>query len=315
MGSKMNNMKEFLTSWRKWFVFIVLIVLVAAFSLLSDHFFSLSNFAIIGRQVSMVLIIAFGMTFVITAAQIDLSVGAIAALTGMTATLSLRAGVGVFIASLIGILTGVLLGFINGIITAKLKIPAFLTTLGMMSVARGIALTVTNTRTVVVFNEIFPLIWGSGYLLGIPVPILWVLLTLVVSYIIYEKTAFGNYVKATGGNKIAAKFSGIDTEKIIIIVLTISGLVAAIAGLIMAGRLSAGRPSVGRSLNLDAIAAVILGGTSLFGGKGSILGTLVGALIIGVLTNGLIILGLSSSIQTIVKGAIIIAAVSLSEKA
>ena len=311
----MNNIKEFLTSWRKWFVFIVLIVLVAAFSLLSDHFFSLSNFAIIGRQVSMVLIIAFGMTFVITAAQIDLSVGAIAALTGMTATLSLRAGVGVFIASLIGILTGVLLGFINGIITAKLKIPAFLTTLGMMSVARGIALTITNTRTVVVFNEIFPLIWGSGYLLGIPVPILWVLLTFVVSYIVYEKTAFGNYVKATGGNKIAAKFSGIDTEKIIVIVLTISGLVAAIAGLIMAGRLSAGRPSVGRSLNLDAIAAVILGGTSLFGGKGSILGTLVGALIIGVLTNGLIILGLSSSIQTIVKGAIIIAAVSLSEKA
>ena len=262
----------------------------------------------------MVSLIAFGMTFVITAAQIDLSVGSIVGLVGVISTMALGWGWGLVGASLAGMLTGTIIGCVNGIITTKLKIPSFLVTLGMLGIARGISLTVTGTRTVVVYDKAFPLLWGAGDIYGFPVSILWVLLFFVIAIILYNYTVFGNYVKATGGNLTAARFSGINTDGIIIKVLTLSGFLSSIAGLLMAARLAAGRPEVGSGMELDAIAAVILGGTSLFGGKGSIVTTLIGSLIMGVISNGLVILGLESSIQMIVKGIIIIAAVSMSEK-
>jgi len=302
------------SSWHNWFIYLVLVALVIVFSLLNKHFFSLTNFGVIGRQTAMVSLIAFGMTFVITAAQIDLSVGSIVGLVGMTSTMALQCGCGIFGASIVGMLTGTLVGFVNGVITAKLKIPAFLVTLGMLGIARGISLTLTGTQTVVVYNKAFPAMWGAGAIYGFPASVLWVLLFLAITIIVYDYTVFGNHVKATGGNIIAAKFSGINTDGIIIKVLTISGFLSSIAGLLMTARLAAGRPEVGSGMELDAIAAVILGGTSLFGGRGSIIKTLIGALIMGVISNGLVILGLGSSIQMIVKGAIIIAAVSLSEK-
>lgn len=301
-------------SWRNWFIYIVLMLLIITFSLLNKRFFSLTNFGVIGRQTAMVSLIAFGMTFVITAAQIDLSVGSIVGLVGVMATLSLHWGLGLLGASVVGILTGTLIGFTNGIITTKLKIPSFLVTLGMLGIARGISLTVTGTRTVVVYNEAFPLLWGAGDIYGFPVSILWVVLFFIIAIVLYNHTIFGNYVKATGGNKLAAKFSGINTDRIIIKVLTLSGFFSSISGLLMAARLAAGRPEVGSGMELDAIAAVILGGTSLFGGKGSIVNTLIGALIMGIISNGLVILGLEASIQMIVKGIIIVAAVSMSEK-
>ena len=301
-------------SWRNWFIYIVLAALIAVFSLLNKSFLSLETFGVIGRQTAMVSLIAFGLTFVITAAQIDLSVGSIVGLVGVISTMALGWGLGLVGASVAGMLTGATIGCVNGIITTKLKIPSFLVTLGMLGIARGISLTVTGTQTVVVYDKSFPLLWGAGDIYGFPVSILWVLLFFVIAIILYNYTVFGNYVKATGGNITAARFSGINTDGIIIKVLTLSGFLSSIAGLLMAARLGAGRPEVGSGMELDAIAAVILGGTSLFGGKGSIVNTLVGALIMGVISHGLVILGLESSIQMIVKGMIIIAAVSMSEK-
>ncbi len=301
-------------SWRNWFIYFVLVLLIIVFSLLNKNFFSLENFGVIGRQTAMVSLIAFGMTFVITAAQIDLSVGSIVGLVGVISTMALGWGWGLVGASLAGMLTGTIIGCVNGVITTKLKIPSFLVTLGMLGIARGISLTVTGTRTVVVYDKAFPQLWGAGDICGCPVSILWVFLFFVIAIILYNYTVFGNYVKATGGNLTAARFSGINTDGIIIKVLTLSGFLSSIAGLLMAARLAAGRPEVGSGMELDAIAAVILGGTSLFGGKGSIVATLIGSLIMGVISNGLVILGLESSIQMIVKGMIIIAAVSMSEK-
>ncbi len=301
-------------SWRNWFIYLVLVLLFITFSLLNKSFFSLETFSVIGRQTAMVSLMAFGLTFVITAAQIDLSVGSIVGLVGVVSTMALGWGWGLIGASVAGMLAGTAIGCINGIITAKLKIPSFLVTLGMLGIARGISLTVTGTRTVVVYDKSFPSLWGAGDIYGFPVSILWVLLFFAIAIILYNYTVFGNYVKATGGNIIAARYSGINTDGIIIKVLTLSGFLSSIAGLLMAARLAAGRPEVGSGMELDAIAAVILGGTSLFGGKGSIVNTLVGSLIMGIISHGLVMLGLESSIQMIVKGAIIIAAVSMSEK-
>jgi ribose transport system permease protein len=309
---KINSSKNY--SWRNRFIYFVLVLLIVVFSLLNKSFFSLETFGVIGRQTAMVSLIAFGLTFVITAAQIDLSVGSIVGLVGVISTMALGWGWGLLGASVAGMLAGTAIGCVNGIITTKLKIPSFLVTLGMLGIARGISLTVTGTRTVVVYDKSFPMLWGAGAIYGFPVSILWVLLFFAIAIILYNYTVFGNYVKATGGNITAARYSGINTDGIIIKVLTLSGFLSSIAGLLMAARLAAGRPEVGSGMELDAIAAVILGGTSLFGGKGSIVNTLVGSLIMGVISHGLVILGLASSIQMIVKGIIIIAAVSMSEK-
>lgn len=301
-------------SWRNWFIYIVLAVLIIIFSILNKNFLTFTNASAISRQTAMVAIIAFGMTFVITAGQIDLSVGAIVGLSGMMSTLSLVWGFGLFGASIVGMLTGVTIGLINGVITAKAKIPAFLVTLGMMGVARGISLTLTATRTVVVYNKTFSTIWGAGNIFHMPISLLWVILFITICIILYNYTIFGNHVKATGGNLLAAKFSGINTDLIIIKVFILIGFLSAIAGLLMAARLGAGRPEVGSGMELNAIAAVILGGTNLYGGRGSVINTLIGAIIMSVIGNGLIILGISASVQMIVKGAIIIGAVSLSKK-
>ncbi len=316
--------------WHRWFIFIFLFFLVAIFAVAEalfpgrNTFFTVENFYTIGRQTAMVSLVAFGMTFVITAAQIDLSVGAIIGLVGMTSSIALsRWGLDIYSASAIGILTGVLIGLVNGVLTAKLRIPSFLVTLGMLGIVRGICLTVTGTQSVVVFNESFRSLWGAGDLAGIPVSVLWVLIFFVGSIVLYSNTKFGNHLKAVGGNVVAAKFSGINTDGIIIRALVLSGFLSAIAGLIMTARLGAGKPEVGAGMELDAIAAVILGGTSLFGGRGSMVNTLVGAIIMGVISNGLIIMARelpaelqsnSANIQMIIKGIVIIAAVSLSRK-
>jgi ribose transport system permease protein len=292
----------------------VLVALIIIFSLINDKFFSLDNFFVIGRQTAITAVIAFGMTFVITTAQIDLSVGSIVGAVVMVSTLTLQAGFGPVIAALAGLLVGLFFGLANGVITTKLHIPSFLVTLGTLGIARGIAMTVTNNETVVVYDQSFTWFWGGGVLSGIPISILWMLLFFVITLILYKFTPFGNYVKATGGNSVAAEFSGINTDGIIIKAFLISGFLSAIGGLMMVSRINAGRPEVGADLALDAITAVILGGTSLFGGRGSIVGTLVGALMITMITNALIIFGFQINVQMIVKGLIVIAAVSISEK-
>jgi len=299
---------------RAWFIAMALVLLVVVFSLLNPRFFSLANFAVIGRQTAMVSLIAFGMTFVVTAAQIDLSVGAVVGLAGVVSSLALQSGWGLLLASAAAIIAGTVVGAANGVMTAKLRIPSFLVTLGMLGIVRGLSLSITHTRTVVVYNAAFPRLWGAGDFHGIPISTLWVLVFGILSFVLYHHTVFGNRVRATGGNIVAARFSGVATDKVVIQVFMISGFLSSIAGLLMAARLGAGRPEVGGGLELDVIAATVLGGTSLFGGKGSIARSLIGALLMGVVSNGLVILGLETSIQMIVKGVIIIAAVSFAEK-
>ncbi len=284
------------------------------FSLLSDKFFQLGNFASIGRQTAMTSLIAFGATFVITTGNIDLSAGSVVGLVGVTVAMALRSGLGVVGASLIGLGMGTLVGLLNGILTAKVRIPAFLVTLGTMQIARGLALTVTNTKAVIIINNTFTKTWGAGLLMGIPTSILWTVLFFGLCIWLYHYTYFGNYVKAVGGNSTAAKYSGIKVDKITILVFVLAGFLAAVAGILMAARLKSGRPEVGVGMELDAVAAVILGGTPLFGGRGKIVNTLVGSLMMGIIINGLIILGVQSNIQQIIKGAIIIAAVSFNKK-
>ncbi len=301
-------------SWRTWFIYIVFAALMALFSMLNSNFFSLSNFGNIARQVAMVSVIGFGMTFLITAANFDLSVGSVLALVSVIAATSMKMGMGIAGASLTGIATGMMVGLINGLIVTKVKIPSFLVTLGMMGIARGAALTLTSGSSVTIYSNEFKVYWGSGFVAGVPIALLWVVLVLVLSYVLYNHTIFGNHVKATGGNIVAARFSGINTDLVIIKCFLIVGFCTAIAGLMLTSRLGTGRPEIGVGMEMDAIAAVILGGTSLFGGRGSIINTLVGALIMTVITNGLIILGIEYSLQMIIKGIIIIVAVSVTEK-
>ena len=314
LNTRNDSRNVFSHLWKSGFVYIVLFALIAIFALISDKFLTLENFAVIGRQTAITAVIAFGMTFVITTAEIDLSVGSIVGLTVMVSTLTLEAGFGPIAAAGAGILVGLFFGFLNGILITKLHIPSFLVTLGTLGIARGIAMTVTNNETIVVYDKGFTNFWGSGEVLGIPNSILWTLLFFILAILLFNFTRFGNYIRATGGNRVAAKFSGINTDRIVILAMVISGFLAAIGGLMMVARINAGRPEVGSDLNLDAVTAVILGGTSLFGGKGSIVKTLVGALIITIITNALIIFGFQINVQMIVKGIIIIAAVSISEK-
>lgn len=301
-------------NWRNWFIFIVLIGLLIAFSLLHDSFFSLTNFQTIGRQTAMVSIIAFGATFVITAGQIDLSVGAILGLVGIVAATIMQAGGGPVLASTVGLLLGAGIGLANGLLVAIAKIPAFLVTLGTMSIARGLALTITNTKPLVIMDDSFIEFWGAGSIGGFPTSILWTAIIFFIALWLYRYHRFGNYVKAIGGNKTAALFSGIKVNKQTILVFVLAGLLAAVSALIMAARLKSGRPEVGSGYELEAITAVILGGTLLSGGKGKMPNTLVGSLIVGIIVNGLTILGVQSTIQQVIKGIIIISAVSLGEK-
>jgi ribose transport system permease protein len=301
-------------SWRSWFIYIVLVALMALFTGINRNFFSLSNFGNIARQAAMVSIMGFGMTFIITSANIDLSVGSVVALVSVVSAFCIKWGFGDILSSLAGIATGLLIGFINGIIVTKVKIPSFLVTLGMLGIARGTALTITGTKAVPLYSKTFKVVWGAGTIGGMPIALLWVLGMLIFTYFLYNYTIYGNHVKATGGNIVAARFSGINTDKIVIRSFLLIGFCTAIAGLILTSRIGTGRPEIGSGYELDVIAAVILGGTSLFGGRGSIIKTLIGALIMTVITNGLIILGVEYSVQMIIKGVIIIAAVSLTEK-
>ncbi|MGA2762240.1 MAG: ABC transporter permease [Spirochaetia bacterium] len=302
------------SSWRDWFIYIVLAFLVVFFTILRPSFFSLANFGNVARQVSMVAIMAFGMTFVITTANIDLSVGSVVSLVSVMSAFALSWGFGLIGSSLVGIAVGVLISFITGIIVTKAKIPSFLVTLGMLGIARGTALTITGTKAVNIYDAVFKSFWGAGAITFIPTALIWVIIALLISVLLYKYTIFGNHVKATGGNITAAQFSGINTDFVIVRSFVVLGACTAIAGLMMTSRIGEGRPDIASGMELDVIAAVILGGTSLFGGKGSIVTTFVGALIMTVITNGLIILGVGYSVQLIIKGVIIVAAVSLAEK-
>jgi ribose transport system permease protein len=308
-------LQKLLRGERPYMLYIAFLILLVVFSLSSPWFLSIENFLNIGRQTTLVSIIAVGMTFVIVARQIDLSVASTLALSGMAAALAMsHINNSWIVGAVAGLGTGALVGLLNGILTTQLSIPSFLVTLGTLSMARGLAMMVTNTKPVIITNETYFAIFGEGTFLGMPVPIAWTLAAMIVGILLLHYNVFGRRIYAVGGNPTAALYSGINTKWVTTSAFVLTGTLAGLAALVLSARSHAARPDVVQGMELDVIAAVILGGCSLFGGRGYILGTLFGSLIIGTLNNGLVLLGVSSPMQLVIKGAIIVAAVAFTKR-
>jgi len=300
---------------------IALVVMVVALSLLSDKFLTFANQRNILLQISVNLCLSIGMTLIILTGGIDLSVGAILALAGAVAASLLKSGLtlkafGVvlqftpFGAVVAGIITGLALGLFNGVVITRFKLPPFVATLGMLSIGRGLTMLWTGGFPVTGLGPKFGSI-GAGIFLGVPMPV-WISGGLVVVfYAISRRTVLGRYIYAVGGSEKATAFSGINVNRVKLWVYALGGALAAVAGLVVTARLDAADPKAGLGYELDSIAAVVIGGTSLSGGRGSILGTVLGCLIIGVLNNGLFLLDVSPFWQQVVKGFVILAAVAL----
>ncbi len=301
--------------WRRYMVFIAFVVVFVIFAvtLYDSGFLSFNNLLNIARQSAIIAVMAVAMTFVISAAEIDLSVGSVAGLASVTTALAVSE-YGFLAGIVAGLMTGVIVGGINGLLVASIGIPSFLVTLGMLGIAVGSAQWITDSAPVPIVDNTFNTIFGSGQIGPIPSLLLWLLVLFAIGHVVLRKTAYGRRVLATGGNESAARFSGVNTRRIKFYVLLVSGTVAALAGMLYAGRLHSGRFQWGEGDELSVIAAVILGGTSLFGGYGTIIGSVLGALLVGLINNGLTLMGLEFSQQQIIRGAIIILAVALAGK-
>ncbi|MDR3211937.1 MAG: ABC transporter permease [Planctomycetota bacterium] len=297
-------------------IIIALLVICIILSFASDYFLIQSNLINVLRQVSINGLLSIGMTFVILTGGIDLSVGSMLAFGGVvTASFVSNAYKHVpnlhpLLAILIGLSAGVALGAVNGLVISKVKVTPFIMTLGMLSIARGLTFIYTNGMPVTDLNKDF-LVIGQGYIWFLPVPVVIFLAAFILAWVILYGMKFGRYVYAVGGNARSARISGINVSFIIFMVYVISGFLCALGGILLTARTSAGLPQAGQAYELDAIAAVVIGGTSMTGGKGALLGTLMGVLIIGVINNGLDLLSVSSYYQQVVKGLIIVGAVML----
>jgi ribose transport system permease protein len=304
-----SRLKE---DWRQYVIYAGFVVIFIFFSITLNEkgFLDPNNLLNIVRQTAMIAIMAVGMTFVLSAGEIDLSVGAVAGLTSVTAALAISK-FGLIGGICGGLLTGIVLGMVNGLLTTRVGIPSFLVTLAMMGIARGTAMWVSNTAAVPILDKTYYFTFGSGNVGPVPVLLIWALIAAVIGHIVLRKTSFGRKMLATGGSETAARFTGIKTRDIKMQVLIISSLTAAFAGMLYAGRLRSGRFQLGEGDELSVIAAAVLGGTSLFGGFGSVVGSIMGALMIGLINNGLILMGLEFSQQLIARGVIILLAVTV----
>lgn len=321
--NKMNDYKEnkktkkravnWLILLDKYRVFLILLALGTMASLLSDAFLTTTNLFNVLRQVSIIAIISAGMTLVILTAGIDLSVGSVMAFAGAIAAGVLTAGLPLPIGIIACIVVGALIGMFNGWFVAKGGVPAFIATLAVMVIARGMTLVYTKGNPVVVSNDAFRTI-GGGNVFGIPIPVIIMFAIFGLMYFILNHTSFGRYVYAIGGNEEAAKLAGIPVNRIKIGVYTIAGALASVSALIYTSRLMSAQPNAGMGIELDAIAAVIIGGTRLSGGKGGVIGTLIGALIMGLLDNILNLMNISPFYQNIAKGLVILIAVLADSK-
>ena len=305
----------FFANWRQNIIYIgfVVIFIVFAVTLNDKGFLNPNNLLNIVRQTAMIAVMAVAMTFVLSAGEIDLSVGAVAGLTTVTVALAISVA-GPLGGVLAGLSTGLAVGVFNGWLTTRIGIPSFLTTLAMMGIAKGVAMWISDTAAVPILSPGYSWIFGGGSVGPVPVLMFWMAVIAGVGHVALRRSGFGRKVLATGGGETAARYSGIDTASIKFKVLVLSSCAAALAGMLYAGRLQSGRFQLGEGDELSVIAAAVLGGTSLFGGKGTVIGTIVGALMIGMINNGLILMGLEFSQQLIAKGAIIILAVALSQK-
>lgn len=292
-------------------IFVALVFVCLLFSGLTSKFFTPMNLSVILNQVSVNAILAFGVTFVIISGGIDLSLGSLLAVCGVVvALLSQQGEFPLAFAFLLTLVVGVLMGAFNGVVVVLTKVPPFIVTLGTMTIGRGLALLLSNGRPISDLNESLNIL-GSGTVGGIPIPILFLIGSFIICQMILTKTVFGRYVKAIGGNEMAAFVSGVRVNRIKIYVYMLSGFFAALAGILLTARINTGQPNAGLGFELDAIAAVIIGGTSTRGGKGTITGTLLGVLFIGVINNGLDLINVSAYWQQVIMGGIIILAVVL----
>jgi len=296
---------------------IGLLIFSAVISIINPRFLSIFNILNVLRQTSINSIIAAGMTFVILTGGIDLSVGSILAFCGAVSAALIASGQPLIVVLFVALLTGTVMGLLTGIIISRGKVQAFIATLVTMTIVRGATLVFTDGKPINagIGPAADAFAWlGGGYILGIPVPVYLMILVYGIAWYTLHQTRLGRYVYAIGGNEEAARLSGLGTKKLKTAVFGISGFLAALAGIIMTSRLSSAQPTAGTGYELDAIAAVVLGGTSLAGGSGRILGTIVGALIIGILNNALNLMNVSSYYQMIAKGAVILIAVLLDRK-
>ena len=296
-----QKLRELLQRFGLIISFLLLCVVLA---LLSDRFLTVNNAVNLLRQSTINGIIAVGMTFVILTAGIDLSVGATLALSTVVTANMLQQGIPVLLAVLIGLALGAALGFLNGLIITKARVPPFVATLGMMTVARGLALTYTQGRPITGLPDAFRFI-GTGSLGPIPMPIVIAGLTFLVGWVVLNRTRMGEYIYAIGNNPVAARYAGIATDSYITFVYVLAGFLSALAGMILVARLNSAQPTAGLGYEFDAIAAVVVGGTSFAGGEGGLGGTLLGVLVIAVLNNGLNLLNVSSFYQPVVTGIVI----------
>ena len=295
-------------------IFLSLVMLCIVFSFFNPRFMTVVNFMNILQQVAVVAIAAFGMTWVILLGEIDLSVGSIIAVAGMVGAQCFAFGMGFVPAIALTLAAGALMGMLNGVLTAKLLLPSFIVTVATMGIYRGMVSLPTNGAPAMIENETWTAI-GTESFLGLPI-IIWVVAVLfVINQIVLSKTSFGRRAYLTGGNREAAVYSGIKVDRLKILIFMISGVMAAISGVLLSSRLFSAQTNAGMSYELDAIAAAVLGGTSLAGGVGTMVGTLIGALIIGVMNNGMNMLSVPYFYQLIVKGLVILVAVWLDVRA
>jgi len=305
---KRFNIKNYII----YFVFIIIFVFFSI-TLFNKGFLTSSNLMNIARQTAMISVMAIGMTFVLAAGEIDLSIGSVVALVSLITALALR-NYNIWVAIIAGLGTGAIIGMVNGLFVTRLRIPSFLITLGMMGIISGLARWITKLASIPVTNNVYNFIFGSGNIGPISVLFIWTVVLMVLGQLFLKKTPFGRYALATGGNKVAAKFSGIKVNNIKMVVLAANGVMAALAGMLYTGRLHGARYTLGGADLITVIGAVIIGGTSLFGGKATVIGSVIGSLIMGMINNGLILMGLTVAQQMIFRGIIIIVAVSLSSR-
>jgi ribose transport system permease protein len=317
----MTNDRKYLEQFKRFQSVLALALMVIALALMTDKFFTVDNSLNVLRQICANLCLSIGMTIIILSGGIDLSVGSMLALSGAVAAGLLKNGIvipgtDVFLevtvsgAILAGLLVGTALGWFNGFVITRFKLPPFVATLGMLSIARGLTMLWTGGFPITRLGDNFGFM-GSGHFIGIPMPVLISAVLIAVFVVLMKRTRFGRHVYAVGGNEKAATLSGLNVNRIKLFVYTLGGTLSGVAGLLVTARLDSATPNAGLSYELDSIAAVVIGGTSLNGGRGSIMGTVLGCLIIGVLNNGLVLLEVSPFWQQVIKGVVILVAVAV----
>jgi len=305
-----NNLKNVVLKYKS---LIGLLILCMVISFITPRFLTIPNFKNVFTQVSVNAVIAIGMTFVILTGGIDLSVGSILAVSGAAAAIIIKSTGNVVLAIIVALAIGCVIGLINGLLISKGRIQAFIVTLATMTIFRGVTYVYTNGTPISGLGQSFSAI-GNKMILGLPIPVVFLVIVFVIAIYVLSQTRYGRYVYALGGNEDSARLSGINTDKIKTLVYVISGAAAALSGIIVTSRIGSASPNAGVGFELDAIAAVVVGGTSLSGGEGSVVGTIIGALIIGVLNNGLNLINVSPFYQAIVKGLVILLAVMVKKK-